>query len=261
MKIAYLGIDMLCSVLDALLRENCEIMKIFTCPTDNVTEFNTKVTETAADRGIPLTFDRITMQDLEELRAAGCGLVVCAGYYYRVPILEGMLMVNVHPSPLPVGRGAWPMPLIIKNRLPFGGVTFHKMTEEFDRGDILMREVFPIREDETLQTYMERLSALVPEMAGRLVRELPRLLKEAVPQGEGDYWPNPGEEEWTVTPEMDAEEADRILRAFYGYECIYRTKWERIELIGGRAEKGEPEGHVFPVKDGYICAERIRMLR
>lgn len=260
MKIAYLGIDMLCSVLDALLEEGCEIMKIFTCPTDNVTEFNTKVTGTAAARGIPLTSDRITLEDLKELQAAGCELVVCAGYYYRVPIPEGMPMVNVHPSPLPVGRGAWPMPLIIKNKLPLGGVTFHRMTEEFDRGDILMKETFPIREDETLQTYMERLSALVPEMVTRLVRDLPGLLQEAVPQGEGEYWPNPGEEEWTVTPEMDVEEADRILRAFFGYECVYRTEWERIELIGGRAEKGSPEGHVFPVKNGYLRAERIRML-
>lgn len=260
MKVVYLGIDLLHPVLCSLLQEGCDVMKIFTCPTDNITEFNTDVTATAAARGIPLTLERITRKDLEELQEAGCELVVCAGYYYHVPVLDGVPMVNVHPSPLPLGRGAWPMPLIIKKGLPSGGVTMHKMTEDLDCGDILLRESFPIRENETLQTYMEQLFQFIPLMVHRLVTGLPELLMRAVPQGEGEYWTNPVEEDWTVTPEMDVEDADRILRAFYGYECIYKTSRERVELIGGRSRKGDPEGHVFPVRGGYICAERIRML-
>lgn len=260
MKIVYLGIDLLHPVLCSLLQERCEVMKIFTCRTDNITEFNTDVTATAAAYGIPLTLNRITRQDLQELRKAGCELLVCAGYYYRVPVLDGLPMVNVHPSPLPLGRGAWPMPLIIKKGLSSGGVTMHKMTEEFDCGDILLRESFPIRENETLQTYMEQVFQFVPSMVHSLVTDLPELLMTAVPQGEGEYWPNPVEEDWTVTPDMNVEEADRILRAFYGYECIYKTSRERVELIGGRARKGNPQGHVFPVRGGYIYAERIRML-
>lgn len=261
MKIAYLGIDLLHPVLNALLKEGCEIMKIFTCPTDNVTEFNTDVRATAAELGIPLTMERFTASDLHKLSAEGCELIVCAGYYYRIPVSEVIPMVNVHPSPLPVGRGAWPMPLIIKKSLPMGGVTIHKMTSEFDCGDILLQESFSIGNEETLQTYMEKLYRYIPEMVRRLVRELPELLTAAVPQGEGEYWPNPDEEEWTVAPDMDVEEADRILRAFYGYECIYRTSEERVELIGARAETGDREGHRFPLRDGYICAESARILR
>ncbi len=55
MKIAYLGIDLLEPVLDALLGEGCRVLKLFTCPVDNVTETNTAVIKTARERGIPHT--------------------------------------------------------------------------------------------------------------------------------------------------------------------------------------------------------------
>ena len=67
MKIAYLGIDLLKPVLDALLNEGCRVLKLFTCPVDNVTEFNTAVIRTAERVGIPYTLDRITAAGLRSL--------------------------------------------------------------------------------------------------------------------------------------------------------------------------------------------------
>ena len=113
MKTAYLGIDLLKPVLDALLGEGCRVLKLFTCPVDNVTETNTAVIGTARERGIPCTQARITAADLDWLASQGCGLLVCAGYYYRVPVTDAIPMVNFHPTPLPVGRGSWPMPRLI----------------------------------------------------------------------------------------------------------------------------------------------------
>ena len=55
MKTAYLGIDLLKPVLDALLGEGCRVLKLFTCPVDNVTETNTAVIGTARERRIPCT--------------------------------------------------------------------------------------------------------------------------------------------------------------------------------------------------------------
>lgn len=260
MKIAYLGIDLLHPVLQAILREGGQVIKIFTCPTDNVTEFNTAVRETARTYGIPCTMERITARDLEELERAGCDLLVCAGYYYRVPVSDTLPMVNFHPSPLPLGRGGWPMPLILLRGLPCGGVTVHKMAAEFDTGDILLCESFPIRKGETLQSYMDQVYDRVPDMVKRLMTDLSGLLSEACPQGDGEYWPMPEERDWTVTEDMEAEQADRILRAFFGYECIYCAGGKRTELIGGRVVTGDPAGHAFPVQGGYIQAEKIREL-
>lgn len=260
MKIAYVGIDLLHPVLLSALQEGCEVLRIFTCRTDNVTEFNTAVLQTAQAYSIPCTLDRLTEQDLVQLEQAGCDLLLCAGYYYRLPVSAQFPMVNFHPSPLPAGRGAWPMPVILLRGLPYGGITAHKMSGDFDTGDILLQESFAIRKEETLQSYMEQVQERIPGMVHRLVHELPALLKQAVPQGEGEYWPMPTETDWTVTSSMDVSQADRILRAFYGYECIYQAPGKRAELIGGRAVRGENKNQPFPVRGGYIQAERVRVL-
>lgn len=260
MKIAYLGIDLLKPVLDGLLREGCRVLKLFTCPVDNVTETNTAVIRAAEERGIPYTLARITAADLDGLAARGCELLVCAGYYYRTPVTDAFPMVNFHPTPLPLGRGSWPMPRLILEGAEYGGVTAHRMAAEFDTGDILLRERFPLDEREDHKTYMEKVYDKVPAMVHRLVHDLPRVLAEARPQGAGDYWPLPGEEDWTVTPDMDAARADRILRAFYGYECVYRDGERRTELTGGRVAFGDPAGRRFPLRGGYVEAERVRAL-
>ncbi len=260
MRIAYLGIDLLKPVLDALLREGCRVLKLFTCPVDNVTEFNTAVLQTARERGIPYTRERITAADLDELAAQGCELLVCAGYYYRVPVTDAFPMVNFHPTPLPVGRGSWPMPRLILEGAELGGVTAHKMAAEFDTGEILLQERFPLDEREDHQTYMEKVYEAIPGMVRALVSDLPGVLAAARPQGAGEYWPLPAEEDWTVTPDMDAARADRILRAFYGYECVYRDGARKTELIGGRVVPGDPVGQPFPVRGGYLTADRIRAL-
>lgn len=260
MKIAYLGIDLLYPVLESLLKEGCEIQKVFTCPTDNVTEFNLKIKEIAHSRTIPCTEEKITKKDFEWLRGQGCELLVCAGYYYRIPVTDAFPMVNFHPSPLPVGRGAWPMPVIILNQMKLGGITAHKMDKNLDTGDILLQQTFPVTEQETLQSYMDKVFSFLPGMVHALVQNLPALWKAAAPQGRGEYWKCPEEMDWTITPGMEVAQADRILRAFYGYECIYDTGSKRVEMIGARAVAGNSNQAEFPVKGGYLIAERRRRL-
>lgn len=259
MKIAYLGIDLLLPVLQTLLDEGCEILKVFTSRTDNVTEFNTAVIQTAKEHGIPYTDQTITETDLRALSGAGCSLLVCAGYYDRIPVTKAFSMVNFHPSPLPLGRGAWPMPWIILKEIVMGGITVHKIVEKLDAGDILLQEIFYVEPAETLTTYMDKVADRIPALVKRLLQDLPALWKHARPQGEGTYWPAPTAKQWTVREEMSVAEADRILRAFYGYECLYEREGCLTELIGGRAVYGGESGQAFPVQGGYIEAECFRV--
>ena len=92
MKIAYIGIDLLDAALKTLLQcENCEIIKIFTCPTDNKTEFNTEIIALAEAHHIPWTDQRIREADMEALKAAGCEGVICTASGYEIP--RGILPV------------------------------------------------------------------------------------------------------------------------------------------------------------------------
>lgn len=256
MKIAYAGIDLFYPALEALTGSGCEIIKIYTCETDNETEFNVRVIATAKQHKIPYTTARIRMEDISWLKSQGCEALICAGYYYRIPVDQDLYMVNIHPSLLPVGRGSWPMPQTILQELPESGVTIHKMAKQFDTGDILLQESFPVAKDETLETFMAKIHRLLPGMVLRLLADFESLYANARPQGPGEYWKAPKEKDWTVDDSMDMEQIDKILRAFYGYDCIYKTGNKTYRLLRARtAVNKEGDGIYLPLNDGYIKAD------
>ena len=79
------------------------------------------------------------------------------------------------------------------------------------------------------------------------------LYQNAAPQGEGEYWKLPLEEDYTVYSSMTADEADLVLRAFLGHTCIYKAKDKSQKVLGGRAVKSDkvPKG-ALEIADGYI---------
>ena len=252
MKIAYAGFDLMAPALEALCGEN-ELLKLFTCAVDGKYETNGRVIALAASAGAPYTLERITPADIDTLVGAGCELLVSAGYYYRIPIDSRLPMVNIHPSLLPYGRGAWPMPLAILDRLPVSGVTVHKTQESFDTGDILLQESFALSGEETLVSFMDKVNVRLPAMMRTLTADFDRLWAEAKPQGAGDYQPEPDPLDYTLTRADTAEYADRVLRAFYGFPCYYLDEAGALhELLCARAEKGNNTRQPYPLRDGYI---------
>ena len=258
MKIAYVGIDLLSKALEALQENNCDIIKIFTCKTDNVTEFNVKVIDFAKKNNIPYTLDRITDDDIKYLIEQGCDALICGGYYHLIPTDNVLPMVNIHPTLLPVGRGSWPMPIIIMNKHKTSGVTFHKMSKRFDEGDIILQKEFELAEDENHQSYMDKVDELILDMISELVKKFQSLYDNARPQTEGAYWGLPDKNMYTVNSDMDYEQVELILRAFYGYECYYVNGDKTYELIGAKAVKTQNEGGIYPIKGGYIECHNVK---
>lgn len=260
LRIAYVGIDLLLCALLTALEEGCEVLRVFTCKTDNVTEFNTGVLAAAGARDIPVSLEPVGREDLARLANQGCELLLCAGYYHRLPVTDAFPMVNIHPAPLPRFRGPWPMPVMLLRGETRGGVAMHKMERTFDTGEVLLEETFPLAPNATLKSYMAQVERAVPGMVRRLLHRLPELWSAARPQGEGTYWPCPTEADWTLTPRTPAGRADAILRAFYGYECVYRANGRAFELIGGRVTDRPGPGMSFPVDGGWVAAPRVREL-
>lgn len=256
MRLAYVGLDLLLPALTALLDGGVEIMRVFTCHVDNVYEFNTETVRTAAEHGIPYTYDRVTRSDIEWLIENGCDGLVCGGYYHKLPVVPDFIMVNIHPALLPVGRGSWPMPVTILRGLTESGVTLHKITDSFDEGDILLQRSFPVSPSEDLESLTAKFQALLPEMMRTLTANIRGLWNSAVPQTEGEYWRCPDDDDATVDGTMSGEECDRILRAFYGFECYLNVGNKKYSLFRGRYSERESDGSVAAC-GGYISAERI----
>lgn len=250
MKIVYFGYDLFADCLESLPALGIEIMAIYTFPSDGVCDFNDRVTAFAAAHQIPCTVGRVTAAALDTLADQGCDLMVSAGYAYRIPVQPGGLRgINLHPALLPVGRGAWPMPVTILRGLTESGVTLHKLAPRFDEGDILAQTPFPVAPDETLPSLTAKLQAAAPPLLREFFADPDRLWANARPQPAGEYWPQPTEADMTITPQTSAEQADRILRAFAGVGCFYATDGKRIPLARA-AVTAHPTP--FPLADAYL---------
>lgn len=251
MKIAYAGFDLMLPAMQELC-ENQEVIRLFTCAVDDDFETNSGVIALAKRYGIPYTTSRITPEDVEKLIQDGCELLISAGYYYRIPMDGCLPMVNIHPSLLPYGRGAWPMPLAILDELLESGVTIHKTVEDYDAGDILLQERFALDTDETLDSFMRKVNGFLPAMLDKLCAEFDALWQNAKPQGKGVYLPEPDPEDYVLTPESPADYADRVLRAFCGFMVFYEAAGQRFVIRRGRVICGDNSDREFPVRGGYI---------
>lgn len=244
MKIAYLGYDALFPCLLALEAAGCTVLEVFTCDTDNIYEFNEKVIIFAEQRNLPCHVRRITLEDVHRLKDAGCQAIFCAGYFYKVPIDHSLPIVNVHPSLLPIGRGAWPMPVTILRNLSQSGVSLHKMENVLDAGDILIQQAFPVMPRENLETMTQTICEIAAQLCVRVANQFEFYWNNAIPQLFYEYWDYPQKQDYTITLNTQPEETERILRAFYGFDCYLQLD-ENSEIC---VVKGEffPIHHTLP---------------
>lgn len=253
MKIAYIGIDLFYPALEKLYNLGCEIVEIFTCEVDNICEFNLKICDFAEEHNIPISKTPINRIDIARLIEKGCNAAICGGYYFKIPHDTDLPIINIHPSLLPIGRGSWPMAQSILWGHKSSGVTIHKIAEGFDTGDILLQKEFKLDKEETHQTFMEKANCVLVGMLPELVQNFENLYSNAKPQTVGEYWKAPSEADYTITPDMTVAEADLILRAFYGYECIYKDNNINRIIVGGRAVLSDDLTYRdFTLADGYI---------
>ena len=253
MRIAYLGYDILLPCLRALEESGCSVTELFSFPTDNEFEFNRALRRIAGERGVPFTERPIGLSDIHRLKAAGCEAVFCAGYPYRVPVDHSLPIVNVHPALLPVGRGAWPMPVTILRGLTESGVTLHKMEAGFDTGDILLQQAFPVGRQDNLETVTARVRTVAADLCRRMAADFDRIWVSGRPQGSGEYWPCPQKPDYTITAETPPQETERILRAFFGFDCYLRTEGAEYRIVRGVFRPGphaRPFGSVEIRPDG-----------
>ncbi len=248
MKIAYFGIDLFADCLLWLINEGFEVAEIFTFSSDPYDSVK-KITKIAKEYNIPITEKRVKTEDILRLEKTGVKLTVTAGYGAKIPLSDKILQINIHPSLLPVGRGAWPMPCNILRNTE-SGVTIHKLAEGFDTGDIILQEKISLSDRENLETLTAKIQKTAIELLKKFMQNPLPLFGKATPQGEGEYWHEPDDSDRSISPDDTVEKADLLLRAFYGYGILYKGD---VEIPYGEAvtEKSE-KGEYLSLKNGYI---------
>ncbi len=256
LKIAYFGIDALQECLAALLARGCEVVRVFTTEDDGY-DSGQAIRAIAREHDIPCRTTRVTREEIRALEEQGVAYTITAGYPWYIPVSRVIRQVNFHPSCLPVGRGPWPMPTALLRGVP-SGVTLHKISEGYDEGDILLCRQLPLDPEEDLVTLMERIRQTTLEMLETFLADPDGLWERAVPQGPGEYWPEPGDEERLIRAGDPAARARRILRAFRGYGVLCQICGVTLAVTEAQlcpvGQAAEGEGLCLPLADGVLVA-------
>lgn len=167
--------------------------------------------------------------------------------------------INVHGSLLPKYRGAAPIQWAVLNGEKESGVTTMQMDEGLDTGDMLLKTVVPLEEEETGGSLFDKLSEAGARLCVETLRELEAGTLKPEPQGES---PTPyasmlekemGSIDWT----KDAVSIERLIRGLNPWPSAY-TDWEGkvMKIWEAQAEEGgndkDAPGTVVSVeKDGF----------
>lgn len=197
--------------LDWLVAEGVEVVAVVAQEPGPLTVSSQRLDLVAERRGIPLVSD-------DDLYAnpPDADLVISFLFWKRIrqPLI-GIGCLNFHPAPLPDYRGLGGFNVAILDGLSEWGVSCHWVDEEFDTGDLVDVDRFPIAPDtETALSLdihsQERLLAQLQRVVGKLLRgeELPR-----TPQGDGRYVTAAEFEELRVV--RPGDDVARKVRAFW----------------------------------------------
>ena len=224
MRVIYFGYDAFSRCLEAVLNNpNYEIVKIFSFESDGFFDFNDKTRALALGHNIEFTTEKITAQELSrQVNENGCELVFCAGYAYRIPIESvNVTAVNIHPSPLPRGRGPWPMPWAILRGEKTWGVTAHKLAPKIDEGDILFADTFLLEDSENYKSLGEKIALSAEYVTKTVLENLKPLWQNAKKQESGEYLPEPSDSERTIYLDTPKQKRELLIRAFGEDYVIY----------------------------------------
>jgi methionyl-tRNA formyltransferase len=201
--------------LDLLVERGAEVVAVVAAEAEAWTRESQRLDLSARRHGLPL----IPETELYASPPAGVDLVVSFLYprLIREPILSlGRIgCLNFHPAPLPDFRGVGGYNVAILEGLGEWGVSCHFVDEQFDTGDLVEVERFPIDPDAhtAFSLDLESGTRLV-ELFGRVMDrvlgggELPR-----TPQGDGRYVSRHDFEHLRVV--RPGDDLRRKLRAFW----------------------------------------------
>ncbi len=96
------------------------------------------------------------------IKNSGAELTILAGFMrFLTPYFTANIKaINLHPSLLPLFKGANAIEESYKSDMKVGGITVHYVNEELDGGDIITQKCFQKDENMSLETYINTIHQL-----------------------------------------------------------------------------------------------------
>lgn len=274
MKFAFFGYDYSLDIAETLIADGHELCGIFTFPCDDVFNFNTKTLALAQDIGCFTLTSRPEQKHIDDLIGKNCALFICCGYPYKIPKVpeEKACGINIHPSYLPRARGMMPLPHILLREPEAAGFTIHKISPEYDEGDILYQESIDLAADSDVETLSARIAVRLPSLMLDIVNNIEDFWKNARPQdhSKATLCPPPSFSDRTIQWDKGVEEILKLSRAYgrFGIICTIENNIGQQQNLAVMQLSGWAEEHniktgtlvrssqrevIVAVSDGYIC--------
>ncbi len=274
MKFCFFGYDHSFDVMKRLIDDGHELLHVFSFKCDGIYSFNKDLETYCRQNAIPFTIGKITTENISTLINNKCKLFLACGYSYKIPPIDESKAygVNIHPTLLPKARGKMPQPYIILNEPEAAGFTIHKLTQDYDAGDILFQMPIPVDETTDIETLAARIAIHIPEQASTIIKDIENYWNNSTPQAhdKATYYDEP---DITLRSLNWNDSVDILLlksRAFgrFGVFANITNKFGESQNLAVFQFNGWKEYHnhnpgtlirAFPreitvaVKDGYIC--------
>jgi len=99
---------------------------------------------------------------VEVIKASGAELVVLAGFMRILTseFTQNVNAINLHPSLLPLFKGAHAIKESYNSQMKVGGISVHHVNEELDAGEIIAQECFKKEKNMSFEEFEEKIHAL-----------------------------------------------------------------------------------------------------
>jgi len=158
--------------------------------------------------------------------------VLVKTFPYRIPAAALAIprygFINFHYAPLPRWRGANPLFWMIKQRETTGGISVHRMTEEYDAGPLLLQQPIPLSADINFGLYYTQLAFAGAQLTGILLNGLQTNTLVPVEQdhGQAQWYGRPSMSDLFIDwQQMDAEEIKALVNACNPWNRGAATRW------------------------------------
>lgn len=217
----FLGSDVLSSVLGAA----CEVLAppeaVFVTNPRSVYDTSKVVTEIAALYSIPIIREPYSDDLSRDMGLPSNCNLLSAGYPRRLPTSSPeRVVLNVHPSPLPLGRGPWPYTEAILQGMASYGVSIHAVTDQWDAGPILSQAAFALSPLETLDSLIAKCQISARRLVSNVLPKDWSHLPYFDQSGAVTYWSFVDDSRRTINWNMECSEIQLMSRAFGKIGCV-----------------------------------------
>ena len=170
--------------------------------------------------------------------------------------------IGAHPTLLPIGRGRASIPWAIIKNVDYTGLTFFKIDEGVDTGDILYQEKIKINDDETATTLYKKINKAHADIIEKIWDDLLFNKINLIKQDDliATYWEGRKPSDGQLFDSMTVKEVDRLVRAtttpYPGAFYILDNSSKIIIWSGTIISK--PNKSIFYIKfsDGYYSVDK-----